>query len=182
MLSAEEAVKLTKHEQKVREAKIKQTKKPIEKALVQLRKDLAKLDFNAVPAIALFHKNAQSCNQFVVSKIKHAAKYDYARSVEISFSDISEHLVMPSTKTFMTLARASKQFQKKLDQVALEIEQITNSEAAGDDYIAEAVKQWWKIVEDFILWQYQTDGYAATVKRDSIFELDGSSYKLVLWW
>lgn len=181
MLSAEEAAKLTKHEQKVREAKIKQATKSIEKALKQLRVDLAKVDFNAVPAISLFYKDAQSCNQFVADKIKHAAKYDYVRSVEIPFSDLSEHLVMPS-KTFMTLARASKQFQNKLDQVVLEIEQITNSEAAGDDYIAEAVKQWWKIIGDFILWQYQTDGYTATIKSDPILELGGSSYKLVLWW
>lgn len=181
MLSAQEAAKLTKHEQKVREAKIKQAKKPIEKALKQLRADLAKVDFNNIPAASLFYKNAQSCNQFVASKIKYAAKYNYARSVEISFSDISEHLVMPG-KTFMTLSRASKQFQKKLDQVAFKIEQITNSEAAGNDYIYETVKQWWRVVEDFVLWQYQTVGYAATIKRDSILELDGSSYKLVLWW
>lgn len=36
MLSAQEAAKLTKREQKVREAKIKRAKKPIEKALKQL--------------------------------------------------------------------------------------------------------------------------------------------------
>lgn len=181
MLSAQEAAKLTKQEQRIQEAKIRQVTKPIDKLLKQLRADLAKVDFNDIPAASLFYKNAQSCNQFVASKIKHAAKYDYARSVEISFSDISEHLVMPG-KTFMTLSRASKQFQKKLDRVALEIEQITNSEAAGDDYIYEAVKQWWRVVEDFVLWQYQAAGYAATIKRDPILELDGSSYKLVLWW
>lgn len=181
MLSAQEAAKLTKQEQRIQEAKIKKARKPIDKLLKQLRADLAKVDFNDIPAASLFYKNAQSCNQFVVSKIKYAAKYDYARSVEISFSDISEHLVMPS-KTFMTLSRASKQFQKKLDQAALQIEQITNSEAAGDDYIYDAVKQWWRVVEDFVLWQYQTAGYAATIKRDPILELDGSSYKLVLWW
>lgn len=181
MLSAQEAAKLTKREQSIREAKIKRAKKPIEKALRQLRVDLAKVDFNAVPAISLFYKDAQSCNQFVASKIKHAAKYNYARSVEIPFNDISERLVMPG-KTFTTLTRASKQFQKELDQIAFKIEQITNSEAAGDDYIYEAVKQWWRVVEDFVLWQYQTAGYAATIKRDSILELDGSSYKLVLWW
>lgn len=181
MLSAQEAAKLTKREQKVREAKIKQATKPIDKLLRQLRADLAKVDFNDIPAASLFYKNAQSCNQFVASKIKYAAKYDYARSAEISFSDISKHLVMPG-KTFMTLAWASKQFRKKLDQVALEIEQIMNSDAAGDDYVYEAVKQWWRAVEDFVLWQYQTAGYAATIKRDPILELDGSSYKLVLWW
>lgn len=181
MLSAQEAAKFTKQEQRIREAKIKQAKKPIDKLLKQLRADLAKVDFNDIPAASLFYKNAQSCNQFVASKIKYAAKYNYARSAEISFSDISEHLVMPG-KTFMTLARASKQFQKKLDRVTLEIEQIANSEAAGNDYIYEAVKQWWRVVEDFVLWQYQTAGYAVTIKRDSILELDGSSYKLVLWW
>lgn len=181
MLSAKEAAKLTKREQKVREAKIRQVTKPIEKELKQLRADLAKVDFNDIPASSLFYKNAQSCNQFVASKIKYAAKYDYARSVEISFNDISEHLVMPG-KTFMTLALASRQFQKELDQVAFKIEQIIDNEAAGDDYIYEAVKRWWKVVEDFVLWQYQTAGYAAIIKRDPIFELDGSSYKLVLWW
>lgn len=181
MLLAEEAAKLTKREQKVQEAKIKQANKPIEKSLTQLNHDLAKLDFNEIPAKALFYKDVQSCNQFIASRIKYAAKYDYARSVMIPLDVISEHLVMPG-KTFMTLARASKQFQKKLDQVALDIEQITGSEAAGNDYIAEAVKQWWKIVGNFILWQYQTAGYAAVIKSDPILELNGASDKLILWW
>lgn len=181
MLLAEEAAKLTKREQKVQEAKIKQANKPIEKSLTQLNHDLAKLDFNEIPAKALFYKDVQSCNQFIASRIKYAAKYYYARSVMIPLDVISEHLVMPG-KTFMTLARASKQFQKKLDQVALDIEQITGSEAAGNDYIAEAVKQWWKIVGNFILWQYQTAGYAAVIKSDPILELNGASDKLILWW
>lgn len=181
MLSAKEAAKLTKREQKVQEAKIKQAKKSIEKALAQLNHDLAKLDFNEIPAKTLFYKDVQSCNQFVASRIKHAAKYDYTRSVIIPLDEISEHLVMPG-KTFRTLARASKQFHKKLDQVALDIEQITDSEAAGDAYIAEAVKQWWKIVGNFVLWQYQTAGYAAAIKSDPILELNGASDKLILWW
>lgn len=181
MLSAEEALRLTKREQKVQEAKIKQAKKPIDKSLVQLQHDLAKLDFNEIPAKALFYKDVQSCNQFVAGRIKHAAKYDYARLVAIPLDEISEHLLMPG-KTFMTLARASKQFQKKLDQVALDIEQITDNEAAGDAYIVEATEKFWKIVGNFVLWQYQTAGYAAIIKSDPILELNGASDKLILWW